>query len=102
MLFKDKSSVNVHSLKPSNIYQCSIWHNVLPFSINPSDPSYCGIGWGYGQRDEFGNVNSMMMYVKGSKHEYECVMKARAIQKLMLQMCAKDTEIEEKCLAKRD
>jgi len=54
-----------------SIYNCRIWHNVLPFATNANDrdKSFCGLGWGQGLRDSFGNTNSMLLFVKDYKYD---------------------------------
>jgi len=39
LIFKDDNNILRKVLNPQDIYQCSIWHNVLPFSVNPQDKS---------------------------------------------------------------
>jgi len=56
MILKDENNIIKKVINPQDIYQCSIWHNVIPFSSNPQDKSYCGIGFGYGLKNEFGNI----------------------------------------------
>jgi len=72
----------------------------LPFSVNPGNKSYCGIGLGNGSRDQFIQTNSFLIYINNTKFDYECVMKARALQKTLLQQCSKDTPIKDKCFRK--
>jgi len=39
LIFKDSNNITKKVLNPQDIHQCSIWHNVLPFSSNPQDKS---------------------------------------------------------------
>lgn len=51
LLEDTKSKKNMEIINPDTIYKCQIWHNILPFSVNPDDKSYCGIGFGDGLKE---------------------------------------------------
>jgi len=60
-LFKE-SGLSYGPLDYESIYQCSIWHNIVPFSINPQDKSYCGISYGKSTGvEEFTQVNNVTL-----------------------------------------
>jgi len=46
-LVDDTNNV-IETIDPKKIYQCSAIHNVVPYSLNPSDKSWCGVAIPYG------------------------------------------------------
>jgi len=100
MVFKTKNGVVKSHLDLTKLYQCSLWHNIIPFATNPSSSSYCGIGFGLGKRDSFVETNSVLIFVSGMQYEYQCVMLSRAIQRHFSENCSKDSKpLYDKCFS---
>jgi len=55
----DENKNVIETIDPKKVYQCSVIHNVVPYSLNPSDKSWCGIAFPYGDRS-----NSSLLNVK--------------------------------------
>jgi hypothetical protein len=55
---KDSSTnIIVETLNIKKIYKCAVRHNMVPFSTDPQDMSWCGIAFPYGSRESLDFLN---------------------------------------------
>jgi len=69
-------------LETNKIYKCSVLHNVIPFATDPSNNSWCGVGFPYGARDVMTQINVKNIYFNVATNS-ECIHMARAFQKTL-------------------
>lgn len=88
----------------SKIYKCKTWFNVVPFCKNPAGmKSYCGVGFGYGHLTSANDgLNATMLFIKQTgpdgAGDFECVLKARALQRFLTNKCMKERpETKDEC-----
>jgi len=66
---------------------------VVPFAKNPEGiKSFCGIGFGYGNlNNATDGLNANLIFIKqtgpAGAGDFECIMKARALQRFLTQKC---------------